>query len=1164
MVFGSVAFFFAMSVATSDFRAVLTQLEAFKRRLYLNLLLRGVILTAALLLSFFTAFTLLEYFLYLPYWGRATLLFSFLAAFAYTVARWLWQPLAGFLHLRRLLTDEQAARRVGEYYPEIQDKLVNALQLYQADGQNELTRASLDQRAAQLAPFRLPERVRLDENRPLLKYLAPPLAIVLLVLIAYPAVFVEGSERIINYRRHYVPKAPFEFVVRNPRLTTFRGEDFDLKVAVRGRQVPEQLSIHYLDVAQPLARKGGGGEFGFTFRGVQQPIRFRLEGAGFESPEYVLRVVSRPDLREFVVRATYPAYLGKAAETLRNTGNLTVPEGTELTWQFTAAATDALQLVFHDSARTTLTAERAEASGPFVVRRRFLASQEYEVRLRNAHSANKEALRYLVSTIPDRYPDISLEHFADTVAYRYLVLGGNLADDYGLSSLTLHYRVVPPGASAAPGAYRTRALAFDRRQTSTTYNFEWDVSGLDLRPGDRLEYFTQVADNDGLHGPKTARSRAAELRIPDARDLQQDLNASSQSVESALSKSIQEASKVQKELDKSEDKLKTKQSISFQDKKGLESLVQKRQSLDQQMDELKKKFDELNRKQERFDEKSQELADKSEALRKLMDELLDPETKKLYQELEKLLQEQRQNDPEMQNLLSKIENKEKNLERELERALELFKQLQFDQKLEQTTEKLQELAKQQDQLADKTTQQDDNKATDPEQQQLQQEQQQVKDAFQDAKKELADLKSLDKEMDNENGMDEQAGEQEQDEQQTDQNLDDAQKALQKSQNKKAGKAQKSAAQKMQKMADKLAQMQMDGEQNQQEENLDALRDILENLLKLSFDEESLMKSFRAVNQADPRFIQLGEQQLKLRDDAKMIEDSLYALANRVFEIKSFVTREVGDLNQHLADATDRLRQRDPARATGSQQLAMTSMNNLALMLNDILKQMQQQMQQQMQAQAGESGKPKKGKGKKPGQSPGQQAGKKPGNKPGGKPGPGNMGQLQKSLNDRIQQLKQSGQSGRRMSEELARMAAQQEALREALQELEKMQKGKPGPDGKPGESPLGGGNAGELKKMMEQTEEDLVNKRLTEQTLMRQQEILSRLLEVDKAVKERDWDTKRESKTGADQFARTMPPGFQQFLRRRRAQTQLLQSVSPALSPYYQGRITQYFNRLNR
>ncbi len=1144
---------------TRDFQAVLAQLEAFKQRLYLNLLLRGAILTGGLLLTFFLAFTLLEYFLYLPYAGRAALLFGFLAALFYTFGRWLWAPLAGFLHLRRLLTDEQAARRVGEYYPEVQDKLLNALQLHREAGNNELIAASLEQRAAQLVPFRFPERVRLTENRPLLKYLLPPLALVLLVLITYPAIFVEGSERIIHYQRHYAPKAPFQFVLKNRQLRAFQGEDFELQAAVRGKAVPDQLTITYLNVAQPLARRGGG-QFGFTFRGVQQPIRFRLEGGGFQSEEYTLNVVQRPDLREFEVAIAYPTYLRKPAETVRNTGNLTVPEGSTLTWRFQTTATEGLQLAFHQPEEVV----RATAeNGTFQATRRMLASQEYEVQLRNPLSSNKDNIRFLVSTIPDRYPEITLEHFADTVAFQYLVLGGNLADDYGLTSLVLHYRTTTPGKPERP--YQTRALAFDRRQTSTTYSYEWNLVGLNLRPGDRLEYFTQVADNDGVHGPKTARSRPAELRLPDAREMQQELNTSAQSVESALAKSVQEAAKLQRDLDKSEDKLKTKRDLSFQDKKGLENLVQKRQNLDTQVEDLKKKFEELNRKQDRFDERNQELAEKSEALRKLMDDLLDPETKKLYQQLEKLLQEQKANEPELQNLLAKMENKEKNLERELERALEMFKQMQFDQKLDQTTKKLDELAKEEDKLAEKTADQDGKKADSPEQQQLQKEQEQIKTGFEEAKKDLADLKQLDKELDNENGLNDPQQDSQSEEQQTDQDLKDAQQSLSKSQNKKAGKSQKSAAQKMQKMADKLAQTQQENEEKSTEENMDALRDILENLLKLSFDQESLMKSFRVVNQADPRFIQLGQQQLKLRDDAKVIEDSLYALANRVFEIKSFVTREVGEMNQHMGAATDHLRQRDPNRAAGEQQFAMTSMNNLALMLNDVLKQMQQQMQQQMQAQQQPgSGKPKKGKGQKPGSSPGSKPGQKPGSKPGNKPGPGNMGQLQQALNQRIQQLQQGGKQGRAMSEELAQLAAQQQALRQALLELEKMQQGKPGADGKPDTSPLGGGNAGELKKMMEQTEADLVNKRLTEQTLMRQQEIQSRLLEVDKAVKERDWDNKRESKAGKEDIARTLPPAFQSYLRRRRTQTQLLQSVSPTLSPYYQGRINQYFNSLNR
>ena len=71
------------------------------------------------------------------------------------------------------------------------------------------------------------------------------------------------------------------------------------------------------------------------------------------------------------------------------------------------------------------------------------------------------------------------------------------------------------------------------------------------------------------------------------------------------------------------------------------------------------------------------------------------------------------------------------------------------------------------------------------------------------------------------------------------------------------------------------------------------------------------------------------------------------------QIKSFVTREVGEMNGRMDEALGHIKDRNVGRATSTQQQAMTSMNNLALMLNDALQQMQQQQresqsQQQMQ------------------------------------------------------------------------------------------------------------------------------------------------------------------------------------------------------------------------
>ena len=97
---------------------------------------------------------------------------------------------------------------------------------------------------------------------------------------------------------------------------------------------------------------------------------------------------------------------------------------------------------------------------------------------------------------------------------------------------------------------------------------------------------------------------------------------------------------------------------------------------------------------------------------------------------------------------------------------------------------------------------------------------------------------------------------------------------------------------------------------------------------------------------------------------------------------------------------------------------------------------------------------------------------------------------------------------------------------------------------------------------MEQSETDLVNKRLTEQTIMRQREILTRLLEAEKSARERELDNKREART-AQEVNRKVPPSFDKYLKAKEKQTELLKTISPALSPYYKQKVNEYFQNIS-
>jgi len=300
---------------------------------------------------------------------------------------------------------------------------------------------------------------------------------------------------------------------------------------------------------------------------------------------------------------------------------------------------------------------------------------------------------------------------------------------------------------------------------------------------------------------------------------------------------------------------------------------------------------------------------------------------------------------------------------------------------------------------------------------------------------------------------------------------------------------------------------------------------------------------------DPQYRIIAQNQRKLKDDSKMIEDSLLALSKRVPAIKSAVNREINAINMNMDKAIAALAERLSAEGASRQQFSMTSINNLALMLNESLQQMQQQQQQSKSGGTGSCKKPG-GMGKKPSMS--------------------NLRKMQQQLNEQIQKMKEAMEKGKQpgkgkdgkgnksggqqgMSEQLAKLAAQQEYIRQQMQKAaEGLEQ-----NGKQGNKP--GGNAAQK---MEETETDLVNKLISQETINRQQEILTRLLDYEKAEKERDQDEKRQSIENKKDFLRN-PNAFLEYNRLKEREIELLKTIPPALNPFYKTKVNEYFNNFD-
>jgi hypothetical protein len=1110
-----------MTPFTPAMEGLLLRIQEYRQKYYQNKLLKGIIFSVVLLLTVYLFFNTLEYFGRFSSAVRGMLFFGFLAVIVFSLIQWVVQPLIHLIGLKKPISDEQAAIQIGEYFPEVGDKLVNTLQLRNLSGvQSDLIDASIRQKSGQLLIVKFSDAIRFNENKKWLKYAIYPIAAIAAILLFNPSFFTSSSDRIIHFQKNYT-YAPFSFVLENKNLKAFRNEDFELKLKLQGDALPQAVYL-VQNGSRFKLNPAAGQTFTYTFKNLQRDAVFSFDAAGFASDEYKIKVVERPALLSFDVNLHYPAYLNKPAESLSNVGNLSVPEGTTIEWNFNTSSAKSLGIRFdNDSAFF-----KAKESGDdhFEIRRSARKSSQYQVLMKNEEADNADKIGYYINVIPDRTPVLNLENFQDTTLYNYLVLGGSISDDYGFSQLKLFYSIQREKQDK-PSAPKSIPIPFNKTVNTQSFFFQWYVDSLKLTPGDKIEYYAQVWDNDGVNGPKSARSRSIQFTVPSRDKVEAEIKKSVQDTENQMQSAMNKAKSLEKDLNNLENRLKSNKELDFKEQKQVEDILKKREDLMKELQAMQEKYQNSNDKARQFNQQSPELQNKIDQLQKLMNELMDKDTEKMYNELKKLL-EQKQSE-RLSSLMEKLRNKEHNLEKELERTMKLFKQMQLEQKMENLVEKLNELSEKEEALSEKSLENEKNKNTNDKKSQneeLKKEQEAIQNEFEKTKEESEEVEKLSEEL-------EQPVETPKEEQKkASDEMKKSNEALSRQENKKASEAQKKAAQSMQEMAQSMESAMEGAEMEQMQEDLDALRDILENLITLSFDQEALMKDFRGVNLQDPRFVKLGQQQLKLKDDAKVVEDSLYALANRVVQIQSFITRELNDMKSYMDESVKGIKDRQIGVATAKQQFAMTSMNNLALMLSDVFKQMQEQMAMAM---------PGMGKGKK-GKEKGKQSGE-------------GMGERQDKLNGEMKKLGsgKEGEGGR--SEKLARMAAEQYAIRKEIERMMESLKGTEA--GKQMSKELQ-----DLAEKMDQNETDLVNKRVSPELIKRNQEITTRLLEAEKAMREQDEDEQRKAQA-AKQLPRQPPAAFEKYIREKEKQTELLRTIPPTFSPFYKREVDTYFRK---
>ena len=956
------------------------------------------------------------------------------------------------------------------------------------------------------------------------------LYVLMIPLIALPVLIhlqPDGLNRSLQFWKTFERPNPYTYRIDPGSTVLEQGSSFQVRIDFEGGQLPEDVHLSLRTGIENRYRpqrmqKIGDNSFYSDFIELFNDLVYHVEMDGFRSENNEIRVQLLPRFSELVVTVEPPAYtrLEKSVVNYPFSRIETYPGSTLGIAGRPNKPLDESYLIRH-AAADTLTTESGDGLLTWSIR--VDDADTLSFGMRDEHGlANSNTFAFTLITLTDNPPIASIlqpERNKSVLNPENLEITYEVEDDFGFTGLRLRYSVVRAfGGATDNGQIRLPTPA--GRIHLDRYN--WNLGDLRLQPLDRVEYWIEVTDNDEVSGYKTARSATHILQSASLAEFLLDQDEKEQSVSDAFENARTEFEEMQRELDELRKNLRENPDDSWQSQRMIDDIDERSSGLSEQIEEIQKEFEELRKELEENNMLSEETLQKYNELRNLMDEIDDPELRKALEELQKSLENMDQN--QLREAMQNLEFNEQTYKERLERTIELFKDLRLTADLEKTARLLEELSRQEERLM--------QEITDPDEQ-IQQ-QQQIRDEIDQIRDKLDKLPDVGPEKRRtmtEQLRDDVGGDLGEVGEQIEQNMQDIEQGADQDQVKES---QQQIQQKLQQLSDDVRSSMQSMQQEQISINVTALQAILQNLILLSESQEDINEITRRLTDNSSAFIDQARKQNNISRSFRQVSDSLFSVSAEIPQFSNRINEKKTEVMRNLDRTVGFQAERDRARSSAQERLSLGGINELAVMVADLLEQIQnsdgsggggmsaQQMLQQMQQ----------------------------------------MGQDQQQLNQQITDFINDMQGERLTQDQMERldqMARQQNQIRRQLQQMRE------GGALRPGDQMMS-----ELQRVLEQMEDTINDLRggSTDRILVeRQQNILSRMLEAERALQERGEDEERRGETVTD-YERRTPDELTLEELQQRIRSSLQDPNRTRFSQDYQRLIERYFEllqeRMNR
>ena len=724
---------------------------------------------------------------------------------------------------------------------------------------------------------------------------------------------------------------------------------------------------------------------------------------------------------------------------------------------------------------------------------------------------NNPKPNYRINIIPDFPPEINILAPKSEIEIddtNEIGISYQARDDYMISDAKLKYYVISPDYLVNDTTFYIENIPIIN-QDIVTGEYIFSLDNLFLAPDDEVHLKIIVSDNNAS-GSSIAESDIIVARLPSLEELYNRMDEENEDIMDDfydIENNIDDIGRLMEDVKL--DLLK-ENDLSWDQQEELKNTVEQIEAIATQMENIQDAMTKLQNQAEKNNLLDEKMIEKYDKFQNLLDEIMTPE---LIEAMEKL--QEAMSDMDYEKMLDAVENFEYDLEmfeQQIDRLIDMFEIALAEQKLDELSKSIESMLETQTDVVENLESEEINFNDLASKQRYQEEKfKSFENLLDDAISSIEDISedtsdNLQSLADNSIMK------------QTKDNLTNTRQKMQDQNLENSRSSAQQSAQSLEELSSMVNQIQEEFNNRMIDEIRSELLSIIHGMLYISSNQENLITRSKGIHSRNPVLPSLARTQNVIMIENNFINKKILELSKKTFHITPEIARAMGKTHNSISKSISFLEQKQIFQSRQEQDIIIENQNLTINLLLESLKQMQesgsasgfQSFMEQLE----------------------------------------NISNQQQGINNGTMQMGQMGMASQmNMMEQLMK---QQESLKEQLGDL---LSSNPGQDQ---------GGLGKAKDDMEEVVKDFKKSDVDRETIDRQQQILSRLIDSQKSLNQREYSNKRKSETASGELQYLGPSGLPMDMgeRDRQLSEAMKSALNENLPVEYNKLINNYFKGL--